>query len=160
MEEKKSVFDYLGEILTVFGFTMLAMNIFCAVFGSSAKEFSTMFALGNEGLPVTIAFQFFCISVLIVGIRFVFFSDTLLKNMPIWLRTLCMLVSVIVLITVFVIAFGWFPVMMWQPWVMFIICFSISFLGSYAVMLIKERVENKRMAEALQRLKEKEEKTK
>lgn len=160
MEEKKTVFDYLGEVLTIFGFTMLTINIFCVVFGESAQEFSAMFALGNKGIPVTIAFQFFCVSVLIVGIRFVFFTDTLLKNMPIWLRTLCMLTSLILLIAAFVIAFGWFPVTMWKPWVMFVICFGLSFLGSYAVMLIKERVENKRMEEALQRLKEKEEKTK
>lgn len=71
-----------------------------------------------------------------------------------------MLTAVVAIIAVFVTAFHWFPADMWQPWVMFFICFGISFLGSYIVMMIREKVENKRMEEALQRLKEREEKVK
>lgn len=70
-----------------------------------------------------------------------------------------MLTAAVIIIAVFIIVFHWFPVNMWQPWAMFFICFGISFLGSYLVMVIKERVENKRMEEALQRLKEREGKT-
>ena len=119
-----------------------------------------MFELGNQGIPTKIVFQFFCISVLIVGVRFIFFTDTIIKKMPIWLRTICMLTAIVIIIAAFVILFHWFPADMWQPWAMFFICFGISFLGSYFVMVIREKVENKRMNEALQRLKEKEEKIK
>ena len=49
---------------------------------------------------------------------------------------------------------------MWQPWAMFFICFILSFLGSYLVMIVRAKVENDRMDEALQRLKEMEEKIK
>lgn len=158
MEEKRTIFDYLGHVLIVFGFGMLVLNVFCLLFGNSAKEFSAMFALGDQGIPAKIVFQFLCISVLIVGTRFIFFTDIIIKKMPVWLRTICMLTVIVIIIAGFVIAFDWFPVNMWKPWVMFFICFGISFLGSYFVMIIKERVENRRMNEALQRLKEREEK--
>ena len=158
MEEKITIFDYLGHVLIVFGFAMLVLNVFCLLFGNSAKEFSAMFALGDQGIPAKIVFQFLCISVLIVGVRFVFFTDSIIKKMPVWLRTICMLTIIVVIIAGFVIAFDWFPANMWKPWAMFFICFGISFLGSYFVMIIKERVENRRMNEALQRLKEREEK--
>lgn len=59
MEKKKTVFDYLAQVFTTFGFTMLVMNIFCLIFGDSAKEFSAMYELGSQGIPVNIAFQFF-----------------------------------------------------------------------------------------------------
>ncbi|MBD5544737.1 MAG: hypothetical protein HDR01_11000 [Lachnospiraceae bacterium] len=157
MEERKTIFDYLAQVMIVFGFAMLIMNVFCMIFGNSAKGFSTMFELGNQGIPVEISFQFLCISALNVGVRFLFFTDTIIKKMPIWLRTVCMLVAVVGIIAVFILVFHWFPVNMWQPWAMFFICFAISFLGSYLVMRIKENVENRRMEEALQRLKEKEE---
>ena len=159
MEENKTIFDYLAQVLIVFGFTMLTISIFCLAFGESAKEFSAMFALGSKGIPVEIAFQFLGVSFLIVGVRYIFFTDICIKKMPIWLRTICMLAATVIIIAVFIIEFHWFPINMWRPWAMFFICFGISFFGSYLVMVIKERFENKQMEEALQRLKEREEKT-
>lgn len=158
MEEKRNVFDYLAQVLTVFGFAMLTLNIFCLIFGNSAKEFSAMFELGNKGIPAKIVFQFLCVSVLIVGARFLFFTDIAIKEMPLWLRTVCMLTAVVIIIASFVIAFHWFPADMWQPWAMFFVCFGLSFLGSYLVMIVREKVENRRMDDALRRLKEREEK--
>ena len=156
MKEKSTILDYLAQVLIVFGFMMLVLNVFCLAFGNSAKEFSAMFELGNQGIPVKIAFQFLCVSALNVGVRFLFFTDVIIKKMPIWLRTICMLISVVIIIAAFIMVFHWFPANMWQPWAMFFICFGISFLGSYFVMIIKEKAENRRMEEALQRLKEKE----
>lgn len=160
MEEKRTIFDYLAQVLTVFGFSMLVLNVFCLIFGNSAKDVSSMFELGNQGIPTKIAFQFLCVTVLIVGARFIFFTDIFIKKMAIWCRTVCMLTTVVIIIAAFVIAFHWFPVNMWKPWAMFFICFGISFLGSYLVMVIKEKTENRRLEEALERLKEREGKSK
>lgn len=154
MEEKKTIFGYLAQVLVVFGFAMLTLNIFCLAFGDSAKDFSAMFELGNKGIPINVVFQFLCISVLIVVVRFVFFTDTFIKEMPIWLRTICMITAIVILIAAFVAVFHWFPVDMWEPWAMFFLCFGISFAGSYFVMRIKEKAENKQMEEALARLKQ------
>ena len=160
MEEKKTFFDYLAQVMIIFGFTMLVLNIFCLVFGNAAKDVSAIFELGSQGISVGIALQFFCVSVLITGVRFVFFTDVIIRKMPLWLRTVCMLSFVIVIIAAFIILFHWFPVNMWQPWAMFFVCFGLSFLGSFFVVTIKENMENKRMEEALRRLKEKEGKEK
>ena len=156
MDKKKNILDYLAQVMIVFGFTMLVMNILCLGYGDSAKDFSSMFELRSQGIPVKTAFQFLCVSLLVIGLRIIFFTDMLIKKMTIWLRTICMLVSVVIVIAVFITMFHWFPVDMWQPWVMFFVCFGISFLGSYFVMVLKEKAENRRMEEALQRLKEKE----
>lgn len=160
MEEKRTIFDYLSQVLIVFGFAVLTLNVFCLVFGNSAKDFSAMFAFGNQGVPAQIVFQFLGISVLLVGVRFLFFTDIIIKKMPIWLRTVCMLSVIVIIIAVFVIVFHWFPVNMWQPWAMFFICFLLSFLGSWFVMTVREKVENDRMDQALQRLKGMEDKNK
>ncbi|MDE6014629.1 MAG: hypothetical protein K2H41_02850 [Acetatifactor sp.] len=153
MEEKRNIFDYLAQILIVFGFAILMLNIFCLAFGDSAKEFSAMFELGNQGIPTKIVFQFLFVSVLIVSVRFIFFTDIIIKKMPIGLRTICMLTAIVMIIAAFVITFHWFPANMWQPWAMFLVCFGISFIGSYFVMAVKEKLENRRMNEALQRIK-------
>ena len=156
MDEKKTIFDYLSQVMIVFGFAMLVLNIFCLVFGNSAKDISVLFELGDQGIPVGITIQFLCISVLITGVRIVFFTDVIIQNMPIWLRTICMLSFIVIIIAAFIIIFDWFPVNMWRPWAMFFVCFGLSFLGSCTVVIVKEKVENKRMEEALRRLKEKE----
>ena len=43
MDKKKTVFNYMAQVMIVFGFAMLVMNIFCLVFGNSEKGFSSMF---------------------------------------------------------------------------------------------------------------------
>ncbi len=156
MEERKTIFDYLAQVLMIFGFAMLLLNIFCLAFGESARGFSAMFELGSRGIPAEIAFQFLCISAIVTGLRFVFFTDALIKQMPLWMRTVCMLTAVILVIAVFIIAFRWFPVNMWQPWAMFFLCFGISFAGSWLVTTSREKYENRRMEEALQKLKKQE----
>lgn len=153
MEKRKTIFNYLTQVLVIFGFSTLIMNIFCLIFGQSAKDISSMFELGNQGISSKIAFQFLGLSALVTGSRFIFFTDTLIKKMSIRLRTVFMLLSVIAIIAAFIIVFNWFPIHMWQCWAMFLVCFALSFTGSYAVVTIKEKSENKQMEDALRRLK-------
>lgn len=154
MDERKTIFGYLAEVLIVFGFTMVVLNLFCILFGASAKEFSTIFALGRKGIAVDTALQFLGLSVLIVGLRFLCFTDVVIKRMPVWCRTACMISVVLLVMVIFIFAFRWFPIEMWQAWVMFFLCFGMCFLGSLTVMVWKEKTENKRMEEALKKLKE------
>lgn len=156
MEEKKTIFDYLAQIMAVFGFTMLIVNLFCLAVGNYAKEISTVFALGNQGVPVSIALEFLALSALITGLRALFFTDLWIKKMPVWARTVCLLCSSVLMIAAFVALFRWFPIDMWQPWAAFFLCFGISFAGSCFVMTLKEKLENRKMQEALERLKKKE----
>lgn len=156
MEEKKGVFEYLGQVLLVFGFSMLVLNVFCLLFGDSARPFSAMFALGRQGVPAAVAFQFLCVSALIAALRVIFFTDCLIRGMTLRLRTVCMLTATVGILAVFIAVFHWFPIHLWQPWALFLLCFTLSFLGSYLVVRMREKAENRRMEQALQRLKEKE----
>ena len=105
MDKKKNILDYLAQVMIVFGFTMLVMNILCLACGDSAKDFSSMFELGSQGVPLKTTFQLLCVSLLVIGLRIIFFTDMLIKKMPIWLRTICMLVSVVIVIAAFITMF-------------------------------------------------------
>ncbi len=154
MNRHETVFDYLKQIALIYGFIILMLNIFCIFFGESAKEFSTMFSLGNQGLSLATMLQFFLLSVVIATLRFVLFSDGLLCRIPIAIRTITMFVLVILFMVLCIYWYGWFPIDMWQPWVMFFLCFGISAGLSTLLSIWKERLENKSMAEALERLKQ------
>ncbi len=154
MKKREIIFDYIEQIFKIFGVVVLCMCIFCVLLGERAKEFSTIFALGESGLTINTILQFFLLSVIIITLRLVFFTEGLIKKLPVAVRTVCMFILVILFITLFSILFGWFPVNMWQAWLSFFVCFFVSAGISTALALLKEKVENKRMEEALRRLKE------
>ncbi len=156
MKENTTIFDYLMQVMIVFGFSLLVLNLFCIFVGDAAKDYSTMFDLGSMGISVATTFQYLVVSTLIVAMRFLFFTDVIIRKMTIWLRTVSMVTCVILIIAVFAAVFRWFPVNMAKPWIMFFICFGISFVGSFFVMRLKEKAENKKLNDALDRLKEKE----
>ncbi|MDE6845759.1 MAG: hypothetical protein K2J99_08345 [Lachnospiraceae bacterium] len=156
MEERKTVFDYMGQIFITFGFSIVVLNIFCILVGEGAQEVSTIFSMGKQGLAVTTMMQFFGVSVCITGLRAFFFTDKIIKRMSIAMRSVCMLTSIVVLVVICAVMFGWFPVTMWQSWAGFLITFALCFVGSLILMTLKERTEDRKMEEALQRLKEQE----
>lgn len=159
MKEKKSVFDYLIHSFTIFGVTVLILAVLSGLCGEEAKEVSTIFALGGRGIPTATVFQFFLTSVLTSALNGLFFSDQWMKRLPIWGRTVGMLVSEVLMIVVFVAVFGWFPMDMWEPWLMFFVTFLVCFGVSVAVTALRERAENRKMELALNKMKEKGEKT-
>lgn len=154
MEDKKNIFDFAGMVLTIFGFSMIFMMVFTVICGEDARGFSTMFALGKEGVPVAVMAQFLVLAVLIVSARWVFFTDFLIKKSSVTVRTIGMLLTVILISVGFIIAFRWFPVNMWKPWFLFFICFGTSTGISLVVVSLKEKIENKKMEEGLKRLRE------
>lgn len=153
MEEKKSFWDYIEQMLVVFGFTLIVMNIFCITVGDEARNCSTLFSLGNKGISAATSFQYLGLSALIVFYRMLFFTDFVIKKMGITARMVGMLIIVILSIVLFAVVFGWFPVNEWKAWVMFLLCFGISFILSLAFTALKEKTENRQMQKALEKIK-------
>ena len=156
MEDRKTVFDFAGQVFMTFGFSIVALNLFCIVVGEYAQDVSSIYSLGKDGLSTATMMQFFGVSICITGLRFLFFTDRIIRQMSITLRTVCMLMSIIVLIVLCTAVFRWFPVDMWQAWAGFFVTFAICFVGSMFLTHQKERTENRKMEEALRRLKEQE----
>lgn len=154
MESRKTVFDYFSQVFTIFGVTLLLLNVFCVLFGEDAREYSTMFALGAEGLTVSTMLQFLLVSVLITALRIVFFTDGIIRRMPLAVRTIGMFAAVFVTIVAFIVLFDWFPVNLWQAWVGFLVSFGVSVAVSTLLTMWKEKMENRKLEEALLRAKQ------
>lgn len=154
MEEKKTIFSYIGQVFTIFGITTLILCVFSLLFGDVGKDVSTIFKLGTNGLASETLFEFLGVSILITVLRFVFFTDVIIKRMAISLRTASMIICVIGVISLCVWMFKWFEIDNMIAWIMFFISFGVCFAVSFVVASIKERIENKNMNDALLRLKE------
>lgn len=157
MEERKNILEYGAQVLCIFGFTMLCMMVFVSLFGESARELSPFFVLGKKGISLAVMGEFLLLSVVIVLLQALFFTDWWIRKMPVLGRTVLMVLSILVVMSVFIILFDWFPVRMWQPWVMFLLCFLLCFGGSVTVSVLKTRLENKKLQEGLKRLKQEKE---
>lgn len=153
MEERKMVFDYIGQVFTIFGITVMLLVLLGMLFGEEAQGISSLFNLGKEGISMDTLLQFLVVSAATVLLRWVFFSDALIKRMFTVGRTVGMLISIVGVIVVMTLCFDWFPVNMWEPWVMFFLCFGICFVASVGIMYMKEKMENRKMEEALEKLK-------
>lgn len=150
MEERKHLLDYLAQVFSIFGVTLLVISVIGVLTGEEAAEKSTMFRLGSAGIPVETVFQYLLTSVCVTALRFLFFTDILIKKLSVAKRTVGMLAAVIALIGAFSWLFGWFPVDEPEGWIAFFICFGLCFAVSAAVSVIKENVENRQLEDRLQ----------
>ena len=153
MKKLGMIFDYMGQVFLIFGFTMVFLCVFCILFGESSQGYSSIFALGSEGLRIETMAQFLAEAVVIVALRQLFFTDFCIKKLSLGLRTAGMFTAVIFSVGVGSALFGWFPVDEWLPWVMFLLSFGICAVVSIGISILKEKVENHKMEEALERLK-------
>lgn len=154
MLKKKTIFDFFGNVFMVYGVSVLILAVLCYFVGNEASEVSTMFGVDGKGLRPETLFQFLGIVVLLVAYEWLFLTDLLIKNWPLLVRTICMFVSVIVSVGVFATLFGWFPVNMPRAWAAFLVSFFICATVSICVSVLKEKSENRKMQEALDRLQE------
>lgn len=155
MDEKKTVFDYLAHVFTIFGITICILTALTLLCGEQAQQVSTIFAMGEKGIGISTIIQFFLTSVLTVMVNSLFFSDRLIRKAPLWCRTVGMLLAEVVIVVVFVAVFGWFPMDMWEPWAMFLVSFLVCFGLSVGVTVLKERTQNRKMEAALKRIRQK-----
>lgn len=154
MEERKHLLTYVEQVFMVLGISLLVVAVTCAIVGEEARQYSTMFALGSAGIPVNTVLEYLLSSVCITALRFVFFTDTLIKRWSVAGRTIGMLGAVIVLIGVLAYVFGWFPVDDPKCWLAFLVSFGVCFLFSAVVSVKKERSENQQLERALRQMKE------
>ena len=151
-EGKNRVFEFVSKVLVTFAATIIAISATGMIVGhyfEEAREISTLFRLGTEGLPYTVILQLFCWSILITGCSFLLFSDLLFKRMMILWRIALLLLAVFLIGAVFSAVFGWIPVDAWQAWIGFGICTGICFSVSIALMLLKTHLDGKKYEKLL-----------
>lgn len=153
MIKKSTIFDFLMQVMIIWGIAILSLCLVCLMFGELAQDYSTIFQMGRYSISIATLLQFLGFSVVIAGERWLFFTDKLIKGLSLGIRLVLMFVTVIISTGVFAGVFRWFPVNQTKPWVMFLVCFTVCTAVSVGVMMIKEKSDNRKMQDALERLK-------
>ncbi len=149
MEEKKTVFFYIRQTFATYGFIVLAFIIMGIVIGEKTKGYADLFSMGNAGMSMPILLELLLLAVVITLAQVAFLTDTWIMNMPMVLRNVLFFVSVLIVIILMIVAFNWFPVRDVTAWIGFIISYALSMFISAFITRLKERAENSKMQEAL-----------
>lgn len=158
MEDKKTVFNYLGELFTMYGVLIAIFVVLNLTLGDIAKGYTSFFEYGSGSMSMSTMIQLFGFSVIICIARNLFLTDRFIRNMPVFVRIFCLFLSVTVVIVVFIFVFGWFPINDIMAWIGFIVSFAVSSAAGVLISKLKERAENRAMANALEKFKSGEEK--
>ena len=154
MIKKNTIFDFMINVMVVFAISIISICLFTFLFGKEAEGVSSIFALGEKGIPLSTVVQFLALAFMITMMRWIFFTDKIIKTLSLTLRIVLMFAMVIIVIAVFAAIFQWFPVNMVRPWIMFFICFVICATISVIISSLKEKTENEKLQEALELLKQ------
>ena len=149
MEEKKTVFFYIRQTFATYGFIVLAFIIMGIVIGEKTKGYADLFSMGNAGMSMPILLELLLLAVVITLAQVAFLTDTWIMNMSMVLRNVLFFVSVLIVIILMIVAFNWFPVRDVTAWIGFIISYALSMFISAFITRLKERAENSKMQEAL-----------
>ncbi|MBR6488852.1 MAG: hypothetical protein IKT20_08075 [Clostridiales bacterium] len=153
MEDRKTIFEYIAQLFATYGIMVVIFIVINLVIGDNARSVSTLFALGSDGLSAAMLLELLLLAFIITAAQNVFLSDILIKDMALIVRNVLFFLTIMIAITVFVIIFGWFPINEVGAWIGFIVSFAVCTAVSAVFMRLEERAENKKMQEALNRLK-------
>lgn len=153
MEDKKTIFNYTNQLFATFGVIVLIFSVFTLLVGEQAREMSSLYALGREGMTVSTLMQHFLLALVITVTQNLFLTDRWIKNMTMALRYTLFFSTIFVAIVVFIFSFDWFPVNSWIAWLCFALCFIPCTVVSIVISSLAEKAENKKMEEALKRFK-------
>ncbi len=156
-ENQTGFFPFFTRFLVIFGVNVMIVAVVGVFGGEASMPYSTMFKLGGVGITYETLLQLCIADLLIALLNDLFLSDKIFKNMIFILRMILMMLSIVMVMAIFIIKFKWFPADFVPGWIGFIAAFSICFLASVVVSVIKTKVDNKKYNELLERYKEKQE---
>ena len=149
MEDKKTIFYFIGQAFATFGIIVLIFIVLNLVIGESTEGYSPLFALGKGGISIPTLCELFLLAVLITIARAIFLTDRWILNMSMVLRNILFFLSVLFMIVIMIIVCKWFPVNDMEAWIGFVISFVLSMGISVGIMRLIEKTENTKMQKAL-----------
>ncbi|MCR5517833.1 MAG: hypothetical protein K6F17_04605 [Lachnospiraceae bacterium] len=153
MEQNKTIFNYIGQLLATYGIIVTIFIVFTCLIGEKAKNVSSLYSLGSQGLSLATLVQLLALAGIITLAQVVFLTDCWIKSMNMILRCIVFFVTISVGIGIFAATFTWFPVNNIMAWLAFAISFTICTVISVFISKLKENAENKKMEQALAKIK-------
>ena len=149
MEEKKTVFNFIRQAFATYGIIVLVFVVFNILLGDVAGDYSALFALGKDGMSIPVLLELLLLAIMITFAQVLFLTDKWIENMSMIIRYVLFFGTVMIVMIVMIIVFNWFPIGDMYAWGGFVISYTVSMITSALLTRLKERTENSKMQEAL-----------
>ena len=149
MEEKKTFFYYIRQAFATYGIIVLVFVVFNILLGDIAGDYSALFALGKNGMSIPVLLELLLLAIMITFALVLFLTDKWIENMSMIIRYVLFFGTVMIVMIVMIIVFNWFPIGDMYAWGGFVISYTVSMITSALLTRLKERTENSKMQEAL-----------
>ncbi len=148
---KKRLVLFIESLLKIFAVIILIFTIATVLIGKEAEQFPNLFMSGNNGIAIKTFFQLFAFSFFICVLRFVFFTDVLLKKTDLILRNVFFFVLTIVVFVIIALICHWVPN---KPliWILVLASYSVSTVISILITNFFTKKENEKLNDALAKL--------
>ncbi len=149
MEEKKTIFYYIRQAFATYGIIVLVFVVFNILLGDVAGDYSALFALGQDGMSIPVLLELLLLAIMITFAQVLFLTDKWIVNMSMIIRYVLFFGTVMIVMIVMIIVFNWIPIGDMYAWGGFVISYTVSMITSALLTRLKERTENSKMQEAL-----------
>ena len=155
MIEKKDrtalVIDLARRFTVIFSLAIIAISIAGMLIGlndQDMRDMSTLFLI-NNGLQYNTIYQVAGFSLIIAFFSILLFSEHIQIKIRFLFRGFLLLLVTLVTTSIFAKIFNWFPHDNIQGWIGFVLCTIVCFTVSFALKLLKLKLEGKKYTKLL-----------
>ena len=88
MEDKKTIFNYVGQMFSIYGVMIMIFIVINLIIGNEAGSVSTLFSLGSAGLSTATLLELFLLVLIVAAAQNIFLTDILIKNLALIVRNI------------------------------------------------------------------------
>lgn len=140
--------SFVEKLLSTFASVIFIFIILTYFVGEGAKDKSSLFRLGSQGISIFTLIQLFALSLSVCLLNFIFLTDAVLKNTGIAARYVFFFVLTMAVLVVFSLVFHWIPNET-KYWLGVFACFVISSVASVFVSNMLSKKEDEKLNCAL-----------
>jgi len=138
------IIELMRNFTTIFTLSVLAISIASIAVDRFLPEIQNIPTLLTSGNTFISIIQFAVSSFILTFFCVLLITDRFIPKMRYWLRLLLLLLSALLIFSVFGIIFKWFPVNNPQIWLRFILCTIICYIFSISLTLLRSKIEGKK----------------
>jgi len=146
------VIEFARMFGAIFSLSIIAITIagmLIGLYDQNMRDVSSLFALGN-GLPYSTVLQIAGFALIIAFFSVLLFSEYLQTRIRFLFRGFLLLLVTLVTTSIFALVFNWFPSSDIRAWLSFVLCTIGCFAVSFALTLLKLKLEGKKYSRLLE----------
>lgn len=106
MEDRKTVFNYIGQMFSIYRVMTVIFVVINLIIGNEDGNVSTLFSLGSAGLSAATLLELLLSALIVTAVQNIFLTDVVIRDMALIARNILFFATILVSITAFAAIYG------------------------------------------------------